>query len=97
MCADWRASGGAVTKLKSDFKVNSGFEAVEALCSELLTWVDPEYCCSMVAVTKNFQGSPHTDHLDVAFQYAVSLGDFNGGGELCVEDAKDPVRKPLTG
>lgn len=37
-----------------------------------------------------FQGTPHVDHQDVAFQYAVSLGDFVGGGELCIEDADHP-------
>merc|ERR1711865_1355409 len=38
-----------------------------------------------MAVTKDFQGSPHVDANDVTYQYAVSLGSFDRGGELCVE------------
>ena len=37
-----------------------------------------------LAVTKNFQGSPHIDTLNVAPFYGLSLGDFTGG-KLCVE------------
>ena len=44
----------------------------------------------MVAVTKNFEGSPHVDARDVMYQYAISLGAFTHGGELCVESAEDP-------
>ena len=39
----------------------------------------------MVAVTKNFEGSPHTDDRDVTHQLALSVGDWSHGGELCVE------------
>lgn len=40
----------------------------------------------MVAVTKNFEGSPHTDDRDVTHQLALSVGDWvGGGGELCIE------------
>jgi hypothetical protein len=45
----------------------------------------PAYPCTMVAVTKNFEGSPHTDDRDVTHQLALSVGDWEGGGELCVE------------
>lgn len=27
-----------------------------------------------------------TDRFDTSFQYAISVGDFRGGGELCVEE-----------
>ena len=27
------------------------------------------------------------DRFDASFQYAISVGDFQGGGELCVEEA----------
>lgn len=38
------------------------------------------------AVTKNFRGSPHIDQNDFSVQYALSVGDFDEGGELCVEE-----------
>ena len=72
------------------------YEQLAGLCRELLQWADPEYACTMVAVTKDFAGSPHIDYNDVTFQYAVSLGDFgvqnegDAAGELCVEDSTRP-------
>lgn len=54
-------------------------------CRELMDWADPNYYFSGIAVTKNFVSSPHRDDRDVTFQYAVSLGDFAVGGELCVD------------
>ena len=39
------------------------------------------------AVTKNFRGSPHIDQNDFSVQYALAVGDFPSGGELCVEEA----------
>ncbi|CAK0824798.1 unnamed protein product [Prorocentrum cordatum] len=66
-------------------KRNDGFEALMELLAVLLEWADPAYGCNRIAVTKDFQGSPHIDGSDVTFQYAASLGDFEGGGELCVE------------
>ena len=92
---DERPQGG----VQQLFLRNDGFEELASLCRDVLAFVDPTYPCSLVAVTKNFQGSPHVDHSDVSFQYALSLGDFGGGGgggggvggggggELCVEDA----------
>jgi hypothetical protein len=66
------------------------YPELNALCDELMAWVgDTGFAHSAVAVTKNFVGSPHVDHLDVSYQYAVSLGCFQGG-RLCVEEvAKD--------
>lgn len=69
---------------------NPGYTALEAAVANLLQWADPEYPCTMVAVTKNFEGSPHIDARDVMYQYAVSLGSFTEGGQLCVESAADP-------
>ena len=59
------------------------FDAAEAL----LRLFDPAFANSFnaVAVTKNFVGSPHIDQHDIAPQYAVALGDFRCGGELCIE------------
>lgn len=58
-------------------------------CRELMNWADPDYFYSGIAVTKNFVASPHIDDRDQSFQYAVSLGDFKGGGQLCVEGRDD--------
>jgi len=44
-----------------------------------------EFECTSMAVTKNFRGSPHVDAKDATYQFAASLGDFQGG-ELCVEE-----------
>jgi hypothetical protein len=54
-------------------------------CRELMNWVDDGFFYSGIAVTKNFVGSPHIDHRDQSFQYAISLGRFTEGGELCIE------------
>ncbi len=54
-------------------------------CRELMEWADPEYYYSGIAVTKNFIASPHIDDRDQSYQYAISLGDFTNGGQLCVE------------
>jgi hypothetical protein len=69
-------------------KANEGYESMLALLEILLAWTDPVFGCNRIAVTKDFQGSPHTDSSDVSFQYACSLGDFDdGGGQLCIEGA----------
>jgi hypothetical protein len=56
-------------------------------CRAIMDWADPNYFYSGIAVTKNFCGSPHIDGCDQTYQYAVSLGDFDGtkGGQLCIE------------
>lgn len=63
---------------------NLPFQALQNAALRLLHSVEPEYPVSAIAVTKNFIGSPHIDTNDTRYQYAVSLGDFQGG-ELCVE------------
>lgn len=69
---------------------NPGYEALATVVGNLLSWADHAYPCTMVAVTKNFEGSPHIDARDVTYQYAISLGSFTSGGELCVESSEDP-------
>lgn len=72
-------------------KRNDGFEQLLALLDQMLDWADPSFGCNRIAVTKDFQGSPHIDASDVTYQYAISLGEFTGG-ELCVEgDSPDEV------
>ena len=61
------------------------YGALRALCAELMAFVDPGFYYSSIAVTKNFVASPHIDERDCTFQYAVSLGEFEGG-ELCVDE-----------
>ena len=63
-------------------------------CRELMDWADADYYYSGIAVTKNFVASPHMDDRDRSFQYAVSLGDFKNGGELCVEGKNDDGESP---
>jgi hypothetical protein len=58
---------------------------LRAAGAALMQWADPEFVYTGMAVTQNFVGSPHMDDRDQTEQYAVSLGDFTGGGELCVD------------
>lgn len=58
------------------------WEAAERLLEAM---VGPTYRATSLAITKNFQGSPHVDARDVTWQYAASFGDFCSGGELCIE------------
>ncbi|CAD7968319.1 unnamed protein product, partial [Amoebophrya sp. A120] len=43
-----------------------------------------------LAVTHNFQGSPHIDHQNKRNFYAISVGNFKGG-EICVEKCSRQV------
>jgi len=61
------------------------------LVCHLMQTMVPSFEFSSVAVTRNFTGSPHVDMGDRCWQYAISLGDFHSGGELCVETAPDRV------
>lgn len=65
------------------------YQDLRDACRQLVNWADPFYYYSGIAVTKNFVSSPHIDDRDQTFQYAVSLGDFNSGGELCVDGFVD--------
>ena len=58
--------------------------------SNWMSLVDPTFAYTGVALTKAFRGSPHVDTYDIDYQWAISLGDFEGG-ELCVESAPDEV------
>jgi hypothetical protein len=62
-----------------------GLQELHDACEELMAWADSEFSYTHVAITKNFIGSPHVDNLDTTYQYTISLGSFNTGGELCVE------------
>ena len=62
------------------------WSAVEALVAE----VDADFAFSGVALSYGFRGSPHVDTYDISYQWAVSLGAFEGG-QLCIESAPDEV------
>ena len=65
--------------------------AVWEIAKRIVECADPHYKYTNLAVSKNFVGSPHRDEFDIAYQFALSLGDFTGGGELCVETMHDEV------
>eukprot|EP00934_Nitzschia_sp_Nitz4_P008285 Nitzschia sp. Nitz4//scaffold142_size57810//32794//34809//NITZ4_006497-RA/size57810-processed-gene-0.20-mRNA-1//-1//CDS//3329536394//8275//frame0 len=71
--------------LQTNVATDRFYGELREACRELMDWADPEYHYSGIAVTKNFVASPHIDHRDQSFQYAISLGTFETGGELCVE------------
>ena len=56
------------------------------LAYEIIAGVDSQFAeaYTAIAVTKQFEGSPHIDTENVAPFYGLSLGDFTGG-EVCVE------------
>jgi Leucine-rich repeat (LRR) protein len=57
-----------------------------ALARTAIEEADLQYAArySAIAVSKCFVGSPHVDGYDLAPQFALSLGNFDGG-QLCVE------------
>jgi len=60
-------------------------QRLEKACLSLVWAAEPGYPVSAIAITKNFLGSPHIDIRDTRYQYALSLGEFEGG-QLCVEE-----------
>ncbi|CAD7965065.1 unnamed protein product [Amoebophrya sp. A120] len=88
-------------RLKSDHyavvwrgRPRAEFQQIYPLFEELMDWAgdrepSPGHLVvpwTHIAVTKNFIGSPHIDEFDQTFQFCASFGDFENGGELCVED-----------
>ena len=62
------------------------------LSYEIVAGVDPAFAAAYtaIAVTKQFEGSPHIDTENVAPFYGLALGDFTGG-EVCVESSAHEV------
>ena len=58
----------------------------------VLRWADPTFEYDHLAITRNFVGSPHVDGEDKSHQYALALGDYGEGGELCVESEDGATR-----
>ena len=56
------------------------------LAHEIVAGIDPPFATqyTAIALTKQFEGSPHIDTENVAPFYGLSLGDFTGGA-ICVE------------
>ena len=48
---------------------NEGYGSLYRQATRLLAWADPVYPLTMIAVTKNFSGSPHVDACDTTYQY----------------------------
>jgi hypothetical protein len=71
---------------KTKQKIDLFYQDVRDACRALMEWADPHHYYSAIAVTKNFVGSPHIDDRDQTYQYALSLGNFGDGGQLCVDD-----------
>ncbi|KAL1526122.1 hypothetical protein AB1Y20_014851 [Prymnesium parvum] len=76
--------------LKPAAEADCSYATLRRLCAEVMAFAEPEYKYSGVAVTHNFVGSPHIDHCDTTYQFALALGDFEGG-ELCVEQDEQTV------
>ena len=68
------------------------YTELKEACEEAMCWADPSFQYDHLAITKNFVSSPHIDKCDQSYQYAVALGDFSGGGELCVEGMDGKAR-----
>ncbi len=73
--------------LLSNVQNDAFYSDIRNACKELMTSCtnDPSFYYSGIAITKNFVGSPHIDDRDQTYQYALSLGNFTHGGELCVD------------
>eukprot|EP00435_Cladocopium_sp_Y103_P041798 s1458_g11.t1 len=91
------ASGYLILKVASISQLRSSWGAEERrrarlgqVALELLRATSAK-AAAFEAVTKNFRGSPHIDQNDFSVQYALAVGDFASGGELCVEEATGEV------
>ena len=72
-------------ELQTNVKSDRFYNDLRCACRKLMEKVDPVFKYSGIAVTKNFVASPHIDDKDKSYQYAISLGNFENGGQLCVE------------
>lgn len=52
----------------------------------LVKAADPGFVFTSMQVNRNFLGRPHCDSKDRSYQYAVSLGSFNGGNLMVETD-----------
>ena len=59
------------------------------LLKPLVGGIDPQFEYTSVQVNRNFRGTPHRDKHDVTYQYALALGEFDGG--RLVAETSDPM------
>ena len=88
-----RPPSGAPTESAGARRGRAKRERHGALWDAVAAWmahVDPGFEYTGVALSRDFRGSPHVDTYDISYQWAISLGDFQGG-ELCVESGADEV------
>ena len=64
--------------------------ALWAAVEQWMRLVDPAFEFTGVALSNGFRGSPHVDTYDISYQWAMSLGEFEGG-QLCVESGAAEV------
>jgi hypothetical protein len=77
---------GAIRSAKKRRRHVALWEAVAAYMQH----VDPSFEYTGVAISRGFRGSPHIDAQDIAYQWALSLGEFEGGA-LCIESSPTEV------
>ena len=77
---------GAIRSAKKRQRHAALWEAVVAYMQH----VDPSFDYTGVAISRGFRGSPHIDAQDISYQWALSLGDFEGGA-LCIESSPTEV------
>ena len=81
-----------VTELQADKQKVDPYRDIKLAAHEIIKCFDPDFRYDRLAITKNFQGSPHVDVDDVTWQYGVSLGEFGVGGQLVVESENGETR-----
>ena len=80
------AKGYAI--LKRHVRPDDPYAELKAICEQIIAWAtranQSSFPYDTLAVTCDFIGSPHVDY-DAGTQYALSLGDFDAGGELVID------------
>ena len=73
--------------LKRKVAVDDCYLELKSACERIMKIVNPSFPYDTLAITEGFVGNAHKDD-DQAPQYAISLGDFEDGGELVIDDGK---------
>lgn len=88
------------TKAKREASKLQQFRGIWDKAVEAIAEIDREFAqrFTALAVTKNFQGSPHIDTLNVGPFYGISMGEFSpeDGGKICVECSATEVAEVET-
>ena len=75
-----KETSNCATKISED-------DVLRACCEDIMVnFAEKDFEYDSLAITKNFVASPHVDKDDMSYQFALSLGDFDSGGELMVEN-----------